>query len=365
MAGMFHHISATDIGDLVLKARRRVVLAAPGIEASVAAALVNAASSIGPANVQVILDVEEDNCRVGYGDVDGYSILVEQGMLVRRCPGLRICFVLSDDAGYVFGMPPAMVEASSKLSGCPNAVRATPQQIEALFSAVNLGDATPGEADQTTFPLSSRSTAPEIGREVVSKADVQRIEENIRTNPVQDFDLGRVVRVFTTQLEFIELGVEGAELENHTIKLPPELLAVVRDKDTRERLTAAFKLVSEGSRLTGEKIRKAADGIRKRFIRTNSTYGGVMLKAKRADLECEIEKLRVLLEEHKQIVRERFAKEVYKSVKELVQAFWRAVQTSPPNDLVAQIATQKPTTEQAKAYLSEKLGRVFPDVKKL
>jgi hypothetical protein len=142
-------------------------------------------------------------------------------------------------------------------------------------------------------------------------------------------------------------------------------LTVVRDKETRERLTTAFKLVSEGSNLNGEKVRQAANQIRKRFVRTNSAYGGVMLKAKRADLESEIEKLRALLEEHKQLVRQRFAKEVNKSVEELVQAFWRAVQKSPPNDLMAQIATQKPTAGEAKTYLTEKLKLVFPDVEKL
>jgi len=36
--------------------------------------------------------------------------------------------------------------------------------------------------------------------------------------------------------------------------LPAELLTVVRDKATRDRLTAAFKMVSEGSKISGDKI---------------------------------------------------------------------------------------------------------------
>ena len=55
------------------------------------------------------------------------------------------------------------------------------------------------------------------------RSRIKQIEANIRSNPVQDFDLSRVVNVFTARIQFVELGVEGANLEAHTVKLPAEL----------------------------------------------------------------------------------------------------------------------------------------------
>jgi hypothetical protein len=285
-----------DLARLIRKARRLAIVAAPGIDEAVASALVLAADAIGVENVRVILDVDEESCRAGYGNVDGYSTLIDKGIPVRRCQGLRIGFACSDNVGFIFGQPPLMVEAPEKLRGCPNAVLATPEQIRALEAAtcppsLEASSSSRTDAMHPVLPLTASTSMTEIGLTYVSKAEVKKIEESIRSNPVQDFDLSRVVHVFTAHVQFVELSVEGTNIEMHTVKLPPELLTVVRDRETRDRLTAAFKMVSDDSKISGEKIRTAATAIRKRFIRTNSSYGGVILKTKRRELELEIAKL--------------------------------------------------------------------------
>ena len=133
--GVFCHVSMDDLAKLIRGARRLAIVAAPGIDEAIASAVILAAEAIGTENVRVILDVDEENCRAGYGNVDGYSILIDKGISVRRCQGLRIGFALADDQGFIFGLPPLMVEAPTKLKGCPNAVRATPEQIKALEAA--------------------------------------------------------------------------------------------------------------------------------------------------------------------------------------------------------------------------------------
>lgn len=380
---VFCHVSMDDLAKLIREARQLAIIAAPGIDEAIASAIILATQAIGPDNVRVILDVAEENCRAGYGNVDGYSTLIDKGIRIRRCQGLRIGFVLADTNGFVFSLPPQMVEAPAKLKGCPNAIRATPEQIMALEAATRPPSREPSNPSPTDStrptPPSGPSQPPspsgspmafsggvtEIGETDVTKVEIKQIEANIRSNPVQDFDLSRVVNVFTAHVQFVELGVEGANLEAHTVKLPAELLTVVRDKATRDRLTAAFKMVSEGSKISGDNIRKAANEIRKRYIRTMSIYGGVILKTKRTQLEAEVDSLGTQLENHKSAVRGKFLKEAEKSKKELVQAFWRAVRASPPDDLLAQIANEKPTMDEAKAYLAAKLDQVFPDVEKL
>jgi cell division septation protein DedD len=384
MPEVFTYLAMADIAALLQRASRLAVIASPGIDEAIASALVNTADRIGIGNVHVILDVDEENCRAGYGNVDGYSVLAEKGIPIRRATGLRIGFVLSDEEGFIFGMPPLMIEAPSKLAGCPNAIRTTADQIKALIAATVVPAAPPQKpAEQkpeeehkpeqpnkddepdSIPPAAALANSVQIGATLVSSDEVRQIEENIRANPIRDFDLGRVVTVFNAHVQFVELSVEGASIERHTVKLPSELLTAVRDKETRDRLTAAFKMISEGSKISGENIRAKANDIRKRYIRTNSTYGGVVLKAKSAALEKEIEDLRRELDAHKVNVRQRFLKEADKSKKELVQAFWRAVRASPPPDLQAQISADKPTMEEAKAYLEETLERAFPDVEEV
>jgi hypothetical protein len=86
----FLSLKFSDMGRLANGARSRVVLGAPGIDQGLAAALVNAFKRLGEASVTVLLDVAEDNCRVGYGECEGYAILVEGGVPVRICAGLRV-----------------------------------------------------------------------------------------------------------------------------------------------------------------------------------------------------------------------------------------------------------------------------------
>jgi len=113
----------------------------------------------------------------------------------------------------------------------------------------------------------------EIGRKVAPPAQIEKIDQAIQANPVENFDLARVVNVFAACIQFYEFEVRGAQIQNQSVQLPKSLMASVRDKATRDRITAAFKLVANDSRVSGDKIRKKAAAIRKRFIRHHPTYG--------------------------------------------------------------------------------------------
>jgi hypothetical protein len=195
-----------DMGGLANSARKRIVFGAPGIDQGLAAALVNASKRLGDAAVTVLLDISEDNCRVGYGECEGYSILVAGGVSVRACPGLRIGFLLVDDDGYIFAMPALMVEDAAKRHA-PNSIRATPDQILRLidstkpeFKAPTLNDQIPEQNSeepshfsasshklQATGPGDPKQPWPEIGTVIVSPKSIIEIADRIKANPVQDF----------------------------------------------------------------------------------------------------------------------------------------------------------------------------------
>jgi hypothetical protein len=371
----FIALSQKQIGALIMDARQRVIYAAPSLSLDVASALVNAEGQLGSGNVSVVLDVSEGVFRLGYGVVDALHMLREQNIAVRHADGLRISFVVVDNVGYIFALPPLLVEAAQQGDDRPNAVRASADQIEQLAYAVvprpkqsSLPDGSAATsaanppADQKVLPLLDRA---EIGQKVAPTTQIEKIDLAIKANPVENFDLARVVSVFCAYIQFYEFKVVGAQVQNRTVQLPKALLASIRDKATRDRITAAFKLVANDSKVSSVKIDEKAAKIRRRFIRHHSTYGGVILKSSRADLEAEIVDLEKLIEAHKKTVLDRFGRDAKKSIEELVKAFWRDIARKPPQDLVDQLGMEKPSTEQAKDYLRHTLVAAFPKAEEL
>jgi hypothetical protein len=213
-------------------------------------------------------------------------------------------------------------------------------------------------------PINPAPQQVEIGKTLASSAQIEKIEEAIKTNPVENFDLARVVNIFSTYLQFFELEVVGTHVERRTVQLPKELLGSIRDQATRDRITAAFKMLSKESRISGGAIHKQAAEIRKRFIRHHPIYGGVILKSSQILLDAEIAKLKKTVEEHRKAVLARLDNDVKKSIAGLVKAFWRDIVRSPPQELTDQ-GIGKPTTQQAKDYLRDRLTDAFPEAEDL
>jgi hypothetical protein len=371
-----------EIARLITAASRRIVFGAPGLDQGLAAALVNASKRLKDC-VTVLLDVAEDNCRVGYGECEGYSILIEGQVPVRARPGLRIGFVLIDDEGYIFAMPALMVEDVARRHAAPNAIRATPDQVLRLVAATKPEFKAPvlehvTEQDSEGLPLFPASgqnvgtkapandpqpgSIPEIGIVSVSSKLVVEIADCIKGNPVQDFDLTRVVRVFSAHMQFVEFKVEGAQLKARTVVLPRATLSSIRDKRTRERMKTTFKLVPENSSISGDQIKAAADDIRERYLLHHKVYGSVMLKVKRDAFEKEVAELRKRVEAYKDEIRKIYNKERERSKAALVQACWRALSKESPKGLLARVVGEKPTMEEAKAYVEDEIDEVLPTI---
>jgi hypothetical protein len=361
----FVAITPKRLAEIIMTARRRVVYAAPSLSMDVATALINARDRLSSEAVAVVVDVSEGVLRVGYGVADALAMLREKELPVRHADGLRISLIVADDEGFIFALSPLLVEENNQVDDRPNAVRASRGQIEQLVRAV-LPPSAPLNNNEQLMP-SATSVAvqrAEIGRVIAPPAQIEKIEEAINANPVENFDLKRVVNVFSTHFQFFEFQVVGASVEKRTVQLPKELLLSIRDKATRDRITAAFKMLSNRSQISGENVHKKAVEIRKRLIRHHPVYGGVVLKTSRAALDNEISTLEKLIEMHKKAVLAAFDKDVTKSIDELVKGFWRDIARNPPQELTDQGIT-KPTTEQAKDYLRRKLIDAFPKAQDL
>lgn len=66
----FVNIDEEALCTLVVSARRRLVFVAPGVSEAIARALADRIAELPPGAVHVVLDVEAEVCRLGYGTIE-------------------------------------------------------------------------------------------------------------------------------------------------------------------------------------------------------------------------------------------------------------------------------------------------------
>ena len=347
----FLHLDTRATAELVHRARRRVLCCAPGLQQSLAAALVNCRQQLGRDAVRVVLDVADTTARMGYGDFEAVALLEEGDVDVRTEPGLRVCVIVCDDVGYAFFSPPLLVETQDDPHVGLNALALLPAQVQAVLDALF-----PPPAPGVPKP------APQVGQQTLSSAQLQQVKAALDANPPQKFDLARKVNVFNAYVEFVELRLEGLHIERRTVQLPRKLVLALRDDATARRLLTTFKLVSDESKVAKE---AAALDLRVRALRDQYTrslgenLGSVMLRSKLAVVDAEVAAIRQAIESFRGQVVERLGKELTDSRRKLVEGLLPAARKSPPPELQSQL-TGKPTVEVLRRYLDDQLARVFP-----
>ena len=166
-------------------------------------------------SVTVILDADEEACRVGYGDAEALERLHDAASLaqvpVRRQPGLRLGLLVADDELVIWAPAARSVEAE-RTEDQPNAIVLGGAAVAIVETAVGAdsSDMLPGVA--------------EIGRDALLPADVKKTAAALRSNPPEPFDLARKTRVFSSRFQFIETEVRGAEWTERKMKLSSLLL---------------------------------------------------------------------------------------------------------------------------------------------
>src|SRR5687768_10417643 len=85
----------------ISRASVRVLFIAPGVDMRIAKSLVESWDRIGIANVNIVLDVDAEIFRLGYGEIEALNFLESQarlrGTLISHQPGVRIGLLVADE----------------------------------------------------------------------------------------------------------------------------------------------------------------------------------------------------------------------------------------------------------------------------
>lgn len=206
----------------------------------------------------------------------------------------------------------------------------------------------------------------DVGSNQITNAQFSNVVSSLEKAPPVRFDLARQVRVFEPYLQYVELSLTGAAIQRHRLAIPPNIQKLGGSKDLEHRLRTTFELIEKGSKLSSKPLEDALNDIRKNFTPSlGKDHGRVVLKAAKPHLVKRLEEFRTKLKSHQAAVAAEPQQHLDKSRKEIVDYYLPRVRETPPDALLGQLLSEKPSEEEARQWLNAELDRVFPCAKSL
>lgn len=343
----FRAVDDAALSELISSARKRIVFIAPGLHEPVAAALGQRFSEIEELHITVIIDPDEDVCRIGYGDASGLKIIQKyaekEGFWLKAQPGLRIGVLLADEQTLVWSPTPRSVETpphteqissdlfSNQLALAPNGLFLGGNTGEELAMAVS------AEGTDTT------PTSAEIGRSAVTPTQVNQCLASLEKNPPIPVDLQRITRVFSTKLQFVELKVTRAKLSRTQLTIPNQQLnadikgelqglidsklRAFGDLRTEEVLVPAFydgeavcddEKKQRQTRASEASLERLRNDLERRYIYNIPGFGRLIAKEDKREFEKLISAYEHQLKAHSIAIREHLSEQSQRIIGEAV-----------------------------------------------
>ena len=323
--------------DAINRTTQRVVMIGPGVWPPLAEAVAEAWRRLGPKCVTVILDVDPEICRIGYGSLDGLEILQKAaaaaGEALGSEPGVRICVVITDDQTFVFSPTPRQLEAppgDTPIAGIPQSkangivLSKPPASLE-----TELGSGPGGETTRT------------LGLDTLDQKKLAAVKQDLAQNPPKNIDLALAVNVYNARVQFVELTLGGCKLSEHKAQLPGHLIQVLKKNPAlSKKIGKNIKLIDEDDELVTDPnlsqatLFKHRETIHNQYLRPVKGVGTVIERSKKADfskavesLKAEVEKFAASVEtklaERFQAIAEQIADEILEDVLEELPEHWR------------------------------------------
>ncbi|WP_028453819.1 hypothetical protein [Chitinilyticum aquatile] len=379
---LFAIANDASLGAAIRSCQNRLVYIAPGITATLAAAIDELLQRAEPPAITVIIDTDPEVCRLGYGTEKGLKLLhravKERHMVLRTQPGIRLGVLMSDEQCWVYTPTPLLIEAGSDREGQPNAMLlGNPDLIHAVAMATGAD----GFAEED-IPLPGQA---EIGRCSATESAIQETLQDLQQLPPKPYNLARIERVYTSKLQYVEMEVSGYKLSARRVQVPNDLL-VGNDKILEERLHNSFALLEGKESLLVEiaaenprtglpvlddagnpkmvvysekQIDEDRKAIAKDFLTTIPGYGQLISRARREAFDVRINWFKNRIEAYRDSVFRRLDEAVKQSVDELVEALLPTIKRAPPERLLKNCLAHEPTDQDLREALKDELHGVF------
>lgn len=308
-----------DLIAMIRCAKRRLVLVAPGVSESVAKAIVETWKDIGPARVQIVLDVDPEVCRMGYGQFSALQMLFgaakEMKTSIHQQAGLRIGVIVTDESTVIYSPTPLLVEAGGKASAKPNAIR-----LEAPLA--HLSENPTSRIDDLRYL--------NLEPQTIDVKQIQTIEKDLASNPPVKFDVAQKVRVFNARFEFVEFELRGLAISRKKVPIPSDLLGLAREPRAQKLLHSSFQLIEEGSELSGDKVTRLKQFIAQKYLINLPGYGSVILRSQKETFEAAVAALAKYIKRFQRQAKKKLQVAIDSNRRVLTEALLPSVEANPP-----------------------------------
>lgn len=388
MSCVFTSASDTSLCHYIGSARDRLVIVSPGLSKEVAAAIAERVTRDGgPPLLAVIVDIDPEVCRLGYGEIEAIdtvrTALAAKGLSLQTQQGIRIGLIVADEEILVFSPTPKLIEAGSLSETTPNAIHITPT------AALDIARACGATTEESVLE------EQELGLDLVDERKLTAVKEDLKEVPPRQFDLARLERVFNYRLEFVEFSVEHYKLKTRSVPLPPELLGLA-EKKLQERIRNSFRVFEAGAPfefkipdpspppaspaeglfdngkpapppeivVTEEWLSKEADRIRKKYFIPlgSSAYGNLILKRLKPEFEKEVDRLKKLVEAYAENVTASIKSKIQETRNDLVKELFPRVRAATPANWLLRSVDGRLGDEALKKRLENEVDYAFEKV---
>ena len=305
---------------IIQSIKRRLVYMTPGMSDQVAEAVCRKWDELPPEAINIILDVDPEVCRMGFGTIDALKKLNEKarklGSAIHEQPGVRIALLIADDTTLFYAPTPLLIEGGSDTQVRPNAVKLNlvPTDI-----AKDMG-------------LEKAGEGATVGTNPVSPTKIMETSNDLVRNPPMKFDIARKVRVFNSQIEFVEFELRGHQIGKRKVNIPSDLLGLAKDDKTKKLLHSSFQLIDdEDAKISGEEITGHKEKIANDFLVNLPNFGNVILRSKKEEFEAAVNELKKHIEAFQKELEAKLQQAIDKNRAALVNALGPAVIAQTPD----------------------------------
>jgi len=367
--------------DAVNRARQRVVMIAPGVWPPLAKAIAESWVRLGRDCVTVILDVDPEICRIGYGSLEGLQILQAAASAANEAlgqePGVRICVVIVDDQTFVFSPTPRQLEA-------PPGTTVDTENPEAQSQPKANGIVLTKPPTILEHELGygpDGSAARTLGMETLNQKTLAEVTQDLKQNPPKNFDLARSVNVYNARIQFVELHVGGYRVSQHTVSLPKHLVSVARkNKELARKIDSAVNLLDPEDPLVGRgtvsnnkfhgppnisqaTVEAIRNDIEEKFLRPVKGVGKIIRRTDIEEFSAEVVRLESALLAFANVLRQTLAALFRKTAEAIADAILPDVLEQLPDHWKRQLGST-PSPEHVRFRIIDDLLNSFGDPEK-
>lgn len=361
-------ITEQSLVDAISAAKQRVVYVAPGIWPEVAHALSDSWHRLGAEQVSVILDIDAEICRFGYGSIKGLNILQNTAQSVNQAighePGIRICIVIADEQTFIFSPTPRLIECAP---GTAQESERSPKQSVTAPQANGIILAAPPTSIERDLGATPELEAERtIGNEAVDHQKVGKVTKDLQQNPPKKFDLARAVNVYNAAIQFAEFKVTGCRLSGHKASLPKALIKVARkNPDLDKKIDKSLHLIEDDDELINDET-LSQDTIFAERKRIEDAYlvhvkGGTIIDRKKKDeFNNELVKFKKLITKFSTLVSESLNDRYLATAEQLAAELLPDVLNDLPKTWVRKLGSS-PNPDEVKYSIKYALLESFGD----